>query len=125
MLDTDVRIAFGHGQFGGGVEKLRAVNGELWSCAEMLGIRRFSSNWARILLSTNYLAGGNPLVEFIWSQTSIEGFTVARKQIYTEHNILPIRVSLPKYDGNDATRCGVVMLDNPAVHLQLSAEFRG
>lgn len=39
MLDTDARISFSHGQFGGGVEKLGVVMGEAfcWSRAEMLG----------------------------------------------------------------------------------------
>lgn len=50
---------------------------------------------------------------------------MGRKAIFTEYNLLPTRVHVPKYDGNDASRCGVVMLDNPALHLQLPAEFRG
>jgi hypothetical protein len=94
----------------------------------VLGFAAFSasrSNWARILLSTNYYwREAIPWLNSL-GLMPIGSFTMGRKAIYTEYNLLPTRVYVPKYDGNDVSRCGVVMLDNPALHLQLPAEFRG
>lgn len=68
MLDTDARIAFSHGQFGGGVEKRRVVMEELWSCAGVRGVLRFSKQLGPHSAKHQLLlARGNPLVEFTWS----------------------------------------------------------